>query len=448
MSNALSRMNVSIFVEGTTLCWAKMTLALPPAAPSTSIGSTTPSLDQERAMGYGHESATANSRTRKLGEIIAAHSAHPLETASSELRVRFGSLPRNSRRAASTRGERVAEPTTSISSSWSNETLESLITRLTGSRARSMRGWVIFAHVSVSIELEKSRSSWRHSTLMGSLVSVVYPESCCFSLSIAVSSRSTALGLSLMLSLFLACHSAAKCSSIALSNSRPPRLRSKPEARTVILLFVNATMHTWVVEWPMSKKRQCLGGAVSSGNSIDLGRPQHSAVAAVSESSRSTLMPAMLAASRVARRWASVNQQGTETTQSGDGDLLWLSAVALRLTKSMASSCSGVNPCTSTACPSFSYGRLIRMPPSGASVMRYGAFFMSSCTSVSAHLRPIKRLRSVAVFLTLELILAAPATPTARSLEPRPTMQGVLRDDASLSITSMPPLRAMATTQF
>lgn len=63
-------------------------------------------------------------------------------------------------------------------------------------------------------------------------------------------------------------------------------------------------------------------------------------------------------------------------------------------------------------------------------------------------LRPIKRLRSVAVFLTLELILAAPATPTARSLEPRPTMQGVLRDDASLSITSMPPLRAMATTQF
>jgi hypothetical protein len=40
----------------------------------------------------------------------------------------------------------------------------------------------------------------------------------------------------------------------------------------------------------------------------------------------------MLAASRVARRCASVNQQGTEITQSGEGDLLCASAVPLRLT--------------------------------------------------------------------------------------------------------------------
>ena len=40
----------------------------------------------------------------------------------------------------------------------------------------------------------------------------------------------------------------------------------------------------------------------------------------------------MLAASRVARRCASVNQQGTEITQSGEGDLLCASAVPRRLT--------------------------------------------------------------------------------------------------------------------
>jgi hypothetical protein len=40
----------------------------------------------------------------------------------------------------------------------------------------------------------------------------------------------------------------------------------------------------------------------------------------------------MLAASRVARRCASVNQQGTEITQSGEDDLLCASAVPRRLT--------------------------------------------------------------------------------------------------------------------
>mmetsp|Transcript_31177 Transcript_31177/g.26244 ORF Transcript_31177/g.26244 Transcript_31177/m.26244 type:complete len:307 (-) Transcript_31177:5-925(-) len=264
----------------------------------------------------------------------------------------------------------------------------------------------------------------------------------------AAKRRSTAFGFSSRLSFFFSFHCTAKWLRMLMSTSRPPKLRSNAEASTCILPLVNATRHTCVQQWPMSRNRTCLGVAESSGRSIVFGRPQHSAVAAVSLSRRNTLSPAIMDASSTARRCASVNQHGTDTTQSGDAPLLCASAVPLRLTKSMASSCSGVKDLSSHSPPSFSYIKLTRTPPSGALATLKGNVLRSSWRSASSKRRPMRRFSSKAVFLMFELILAMAACPRERSLLPSPTMQGVLREDASLSMTSMPPLRAMAMTQF
>jgi len=89
----------------------------------------------------------------------------------------------------------------------------------------------------------------------------------------------------------------------------------------------------------MSRNRTCLGVAESSGRSIVFGRPQHSAVAAVSLSRRNTLSPAIMDASSTARRCASVNQHGTDTTQSGDAPLLCASAAYATLRHYMQLMC-------------------------------------------------------------------------------------------------------------
>ena len=60
---------------------------------------------------------------------------------------------------------------------------------------------------------------------------------------------------------------------------------------------------TWVELWPMSKNSAFFGGAESSGNSKHLGKPQHSATAAVSFIIRRTFNEAILAASSTERRW-------------------------------------------------------------------------------------------------------------------------------------------------
>ncbi len=60
---------------------------------------------------------------------------------------------------------------------------------LTGSRALSHRDLVISVHVSVSIKLAKSLSSCMHSTLTGSFTWLLYPLSCCLTLSTATLRR-------------------------------------------------------------------------------------------------------------------------------------------------------------------------------------------------------------------------------------------------------------------
>mmetsp|Transcript_62527 Transcript_62527/g.129903 ORF Transcript_62527/g.129903 Transcript_62527/m.129903 type:complete len:379 (-) Transcript_62527:578-1714(-) len=298
--NGCARMNVSILVEGRTLCWTKTSFCF---TVSCSISAPEEVPDQERAMGYGLQSSTWKSRTRKLGEIMAPISAHPFDTASSEFIVRFGSLPKKSLMVLRMSGERVALPTISISWMSSKVSFESATTCLTGSTARSRRGAQHSVSTSVSTNDEKSRSSWRHSTLMGSFVYVVYPLSCCFTLSMAESIRITTLGLSYMLRPVFVFHSFAKWSNSALSMSLPPRLRSKAVATMVILLLLNLARHTWVEEWPISKNKALRGGCPSSGSSGVRGSPQHRAVAAVSLSRRNTLSPAIVAASSIARRW-------------------------------------------------------------------------------------------------------------------------------------------------
>jgi len=128
---------------------------------------------------------------------------------------------------------------------------------------------------------------------------------------------------------------------------RETDIGTETDTDTDIIAYTHT--HTQRDQWPMSRNRTCLGVAESSGRSIVFGRPQHSAVAAVSLSRRNTLSPAMMDASSTARRCASVNQHGTDTTQSGDAPLLCASAAYATLRHYMQLMCMCTRPTGTTA---------------------------------------------------------------------------------------------------
>mmetsp|Transcript_12771 Transcript_12771/g.54093 ORF Transcript_12771/g.54093 Transcript_12771/m.54093 type:complete len:243 (+) Transcript_12771:1533-2261(+) len=234
------------------------------------------------------------------------------------------------------KGMRDALPTSSTALTSAGIMPASDMAFLTGSIMRSRsaeESSSIFSRVILELT---STSSMMHSMLSGASG---FAERTFLIFSTAVRRRSVARALDLMSIFLVALNSSQKWSIIAWSKEEPPRLRSKPVARTLSCALVKRTTQTCKEEAPTSTKTTLWG---SSPNSAVLKIPYASAVAVVSCMRRMTLRPAMEAASSTARRCASVKKTGTEMTESVTLAPWSASAMTLRSLRIMATSLSGV----------------------------------------------------------------------------------------------------------
>mmetsp|Transcript_21305 Transcript_21305/g.54268 ORF Transcript_21305/g.54268 Transcript_21305/m.54268 type:complete len:335 (-) Transcript_21305:313-1317(-) len=305
--------------------------------------------------------------------------AAPYATASSGLIPLFGSLPlKKSLSSACTLGMRVEPPTSTTSSISAFLRSESSMTFCTGVSVflnRSMHSSSKRARVSVS---EKSLPSKRPSISTRTW--------CCvdsWRLARSTSRRSFWMArLSLAASVpSLRLNTFSRCWITRLSKSSPPRCVSPDVAITSKTPLSMVSSDTSKVPPPRSKTRMFFSPDF-------LSRPYAIAAAVGSLMMRITLRPAMVPASLVAWRCASLKYAGTVTTAFFTSLPRKASAVSFIFTSTIAEISSGeyvfVAPIASTS--------MLGLPSMDTSLK--GHSFMSCCTAASVKRRPIRRLAS------------------------------------------------------
>mmetsp|Transcript_11891 Transcript_11891/g.36707 ORF Transcript_11891/g.36707 Transcript_11891/m.36707 type:complete len:239 (-) Transcript_11891:679-1395(-) len=213
------------------------------SSPSTSMVVAPPALSQLSATGKGKTSCTSKSRTLKTGLSMAHCSAQPRATHSLALSVRLTSRLNTSCSVAQMAGTRLPEPTTSRLEICSTVRPQSDSAFSQGARARlSVSAQICSKSSRLTLALT-SISLARHSTLRvaSGLALRIF-----FIFSISLSRRPIALVLpsTSPSPFFSSANLRAKCSAMARSKSRPPRLASHAWLSTLSSPFLKATTDT------------------------------------------------------------------------------------------------------------------------------------------------------------------------------------------------------------
>mmetsp|Transcript_5087 Transcript_5087/g.8533 ORF Transcript_5087/g.8533 Transcript_5087/m.8533 type:complete len:246 (+) Transcript_5087:1186-1923(+) len=241
-----------------------------------------------------------NSLTLKRVESMAACRAQPRHTDSSAFMVverpilmAVASSSRSCDMRALTNSRRVEPPTISTEERSAGESPEVSSASRMGPSRRARSGSAISISCSrVSLQL-KSRSSIRHSTLIGASVTPLGLR-VFLAFSAAANSFIRALGLAQASRPCLALNSLAMYLAMHSSNARPPRLRSYAALLTASLPVWNDTHDAVKDAWPRSRNMTLVSFSASKRPLADLKMPNARAVAVFSCMRRRQLSPAML----------------------------------------------------------------------------------------------------------------------------------------------------------
>mmetsp|Transcript_36914 Transcript_36914/g.43127 ORF Transcript_36914/g.43127 Transcript_36914/m.43127 type:complete len:599 (-) Transcript_36914:345-2141(-) len=314
---------------------------------------------------------------RSLSPVSTAPcTAAPYATASSGLIPLFGSLLKKSRISCCTFGIRVDPPTSTISSTSPFFSFASSSTLRTGSSVPLNSAMFSSSNFDRVIFSEKSNPSTRLST---STRASGCDDSCRFAASHALRSRASAFW-SLPISIpFFFFSPSTKCRIRLLSKSSPPRCVSPFVATTSKNPSSIVSSDTSNVPPPRSNTRMFFSPALFSPYAI--------AAAVGSLMIRTTFSPAIVPASFVDCRCASLKYAGTVTTAFFTFTPRYVSAISFIFCSTIALTSSGVNcfffPPTSTCTRGF---------PSLSSTISNDSSALSFCTVSSRYLRPISRL--------------------------------------------------------
>ena len=242
------------------------------------------------------------------------------------------------------------------------------------------------------------------SRLSTSIDVCVAEDSVRFARSHAVRRRRSARAFPRRSSFVLRWNSDAQCSTRALSKSSPPRCVSPAVARTSNTPSSRVRTLRSCVPPPQSKIR-----TLRALLSLILSRPYAIAAAVGSLIMRSTSRPAIVPASFVAWRCASLKYAGTVITAFFTSWPRYASAVSFIFVRTMAEISSGrncfVSPLNSTS--------ILGRPFSSTTVN--GQCLRSATTVESLKRRPMSRFASKTVFLGFVAATCFAASPTRRS---------------------------------
>mmetsp|Transcript_27878 Transcript_27878/g.82008 ORF Transcript_27878/g.82008 Transcript_27878/m.82008 type:complete len:467 (-) Transcript_27878:734-2134(-) len=361
------------------------------------------------AVSMPSESGATSSSSRSfvssdaLPERTPPCTAAPYATDSSGLMPLFGSLPlKYSVSSCCTFGMRVEPPTRTTSSISALLFLASLRTCVTGAMVFLNKSRQSSSNRAREIVSRRSTPSLSASS---STVADVAVDSVRLAFSHARRSRCIARGSAEMSSLLLRSKTLQKCAIMRWSKSSPPRCVSPAVALTSKTPSSMESIVTSKVPPPRSYTRMFC----SPFPPLALSRPYAIAAAVGSLMMRRTSSPAMVPASLVAWRWASLKWAGTVMTARLTACPRNASASALSCSSTMALICSGANerfsPQTSTA--------IIGLPD-GPSSTRHERCFASACTALSEKARPMSRFASLTVLPGLDAAWFLAASPTSR----------------------------------
>mmetsp|Transcript_7679 Transcript_7679/g.23453 ORF Transcript_7679/g.23453 Transcript_7679/m.23453 type:complete len:313 (+) Transcript_7679:933-1871(+) len=225
---------------------------------------------------------------------------------------------------------------------------------------------------------------------------------------------------------------------MAESKSSPPRWVSPEVASTLNTPSSIVSSDTSKVPPPRSNT------STFCDRPLALSRPYASAAAVGSLITRSTSRPAMVPASLVRRRCASLKYAGTVTTALVTLQSSATSALFFIFSSTMAEICSGIISRLRALSPSPDV-TVITGLPALPSLTSKGMRRMSSWHSVNR--RPMMRLMLNSVRLVLRAAWFLAPSPTRRSpgVSVKATHEGVVRAPRSLARTSGSPLRHTAT---
>mmetsp|Transcript_11652 Transcript_11652/g.49029 ORF Transcript_11652/g.49029 Transcript_11652/m.49029 type:complete len:471 (+) Transcript_11652:469-1881(+) len=366
---------------------------------------------------------------------MAPCTAAPYATASSGCTLLHSCLPsKNSCRMACTRGTRVEPPTSTISSTSSLDCFESVSTRLTHSRQR----WKVFSHnLSNLARVTSHEISWSPTVI--STRALVELDSWRLAVSHAERSLRVAPGESVNGSSPVRLRwSCATQSAMAESKSSPPRWVSPEVAITENTPSSMDSSDTSKVPPPRSKT------STFCETPLALSRPYASAAAVGSLMTRSTSRPAMVPASLVRRRCASLKYAGTVTTALEILVSSATSAAFFIFSSTMALTCSGMSSRFFAFSPSPEVTQMTGLPalPSLISkgMRRVSSWHSLNCLPMMRLM--LKRVRDV---LRAAWFLAPSPTRRSPAVSVNATHEGVVRAPRSFARTSGSPLRHTAT---